>query len=98
MLRAPPESNVHVEMGTPGLGFIAAVLRTGITARTTTQPGFIPPLLGARGFPNLCVSVNKGAAESLRDSAAMCFLGTALPLGFLTSFFTRLFWSSPCPN
>lgn len=98
MLRAPPESKVQVVVGTPGLGFIGAVLGTGITARTTSQLGFIPPLPGAPVFPNLCVSVNEGAAESLRDSAVMCSLGTALPLGILTSSFTRLFWSSPRPN
>lgn len=81
MLRAPPESKVQVVVvGTPGLGFIGAVLGTGITARTTSQLGFIPPLLGAPVFPNLCVSVNEGATESLRDSAVM-FLRDSIALG-----------------
>lgn len=48
--------------------------------------------------PNFCTDVDQGDTGPRGDSTAMCFLGTESPLGFLTSFFTKLFHISLGPN
>lgn len=71
-----------------------------VCAAPTQQSSSVPPTLNRQEekkslaghvFSNFCTSVETGDAGPGGDATAMCFPGTASPLGFLTSLFTELF-------